>query len=278
MLSQMRFILPAAALFLLAAQEEKVKLELKARKGDAYTTAVTESTDGKVQVAGQEFPIKEKEVLKYEDEVLEVEGNEATRVRRKVVEWTKAAQEDPEAPAEKQPRLLQGKTIVLKKNGDKTEYEGVEGIGASELKKHQLRADAFLTNLPKEAVGVGHEWKLDEKRLLEEFNEGPDEGPVEFKSARGGAKLEKLEDHGGVRCGVIAVDVAGEGQIKEQMDVKLVFKMKVRITLALESGRILTMKGSGTGDMTGEVAALGGEKAKLSGTFAFALETETLHK
>jgi hypothetical protein len=266
-------MLGAVLACLSAAPQDPVKLQIRAKKGERYTLSVTESTEGKVRIAGQELPFKEKEVLKYEDEVLETEGAEPARVRRKVLEWSKARQEEADAEPQKQSRQLEGKTIVLKKNGEKTDVEGAEGVPAAELREHQLRVDAYLSNLPKEAVKVGHEWNLDEKRLLEEFNEGADEGVTEVKSARGAARFEKVEDHKGVRCALIAVEVSGEGQIKEQMDAKIGFKMTVRIHLALESGRVLTMKGGGSGDLKGELDA-GGEKQVLSGSFTFALDGE----
>jgi hypothetical protein len=270
-------ILSAAVLAVFAANlhaQDKVKLEVRAKKGDKYTHSAAESNDGKIHIsiAGQEIDqeVKEREVRKYTDEILEVEGNEPTRIRRKHVEWSQSKAAPGEAEPTKTDKALAGKTIVLKKAGDKTEYEGAEGIPAAELKKNRLRPEALLLNLPAEPVAIGATWTIDEKKLKEDFGDDG-EGGMELVGIKATGKLEKIEDHKGVRCAVLLIDIDGDGTIMGQKEMKLKLKLKAWIWLALESGRPLTMKGDGTGDLLGELEQ-DGNKIKMKGKFVFKTE------
>ncbi len=256
--------------------QEKVKLELRAKKGDKYTHTSKESNDGKILITfgGMEIAqeVKEREVRTYTDEVLEVEGVQPTKVRRKHGEWhqskTAPGQEEPT----KTDKALAGKTIVLKKAGDKTEYEGAEGIPAAELKKNRLRHDAMLAGLPADPVAVGTTWPIDEKKLKEDFADDG-EGGMEITALKATGKLEKIEDHKGVRCAVLLIDITGDGILMGQKDLAIKLKLKAWIWLALDSGRPLTMKGDGTGDLAGELEQ-DGNKVKMDGKFTFKAEGE----
>jgi hypothetical protein len=278
-------VLALSALALLAAPalaQEKVKLEVRAKKGEKYTRTSHESNEGTVTVefGGQSIPqpVSEKESKVVKDEVLEVDGVQPSKIRRTFTEWTQTKVPPGAAEPQKENRTLHGKTIVLKKNGDKTEYEGADGAPASELGQNRLRTESYLANLPKEPVAPGAEWTLDEKLILDEFREGADaESPVTFHAAKGVGRLERIEDHKGQKCGVLLLNLDIEGSVKEQKDVKLKMNMKATIWLGIDSGRPLTLKGEGTGDLAGEID-MDGNKVKLSGKFKFKSDGEQVYE
>ncbi len=273
-----------ASLLLLAAApaQDKVRLEVRAKKGEKYSHTSKESNEGTITIefGGQSIPqqVLEKETKKYKDEILEVEGSLPSKIRRSFTEWTETKLPPGGAEPVEEKKTLHGKTLVLKKVGDKTEYEGAEGVPASELAKNRLKPDALLATLPKEPVAPGAEWKLEEKLILDEFkDDAGEESQVEFTAARGTGRLERVEDHKGQKCGVIRIALELDGRIKEQKDVKLKMDLKADFWLALDSGRPLTMKGGGTGDLAGEVD-MDGNKVKFSGKFKFAQEGEQTYE
>lgn len=279
-------VLALSALVLLASAarggQEKVKLEVRAKKGDKYTRTSSESNEGTltIEFGGQSIPqpVSEKETKKFKDEVLEVDGLLPSRVRRTFTEWHQTKVPPGAAEPVQENRTLHGKTIVMKRAGEKTEYEGADGAPASELGQNRLRTEAVLTALPKEPVAPGAEWKLDEKLILQEFRESAEEeSPVEFTAAKGTGRLDRVEDHKGQKCGVLVISLDAEGGLKEQKGVKLAMKMKMTVWLAIESGRALTMKGEGTGDLAGEID-MDGNKVKLEGKFKFAQNGEQAYE
>ena len=121
-------------------------------------------------------------------------------------------------------------------------------------------------------VAVGTTWPIDEKRLKEDFSDDG-EGGMEIGTLKATGKLEKIEEHKGVRCAVLLIDITGDGSLMGQKDLVIKLKLKAWIWLALDSGRPLTMKGDGTGDLAGELEQ-DGNKIKMDGKFTFKAEGE----
>lgn len=278
-----RFVVAIAALASLAPAaeggQEKYKLEIKARKGDACAHTSTESIEGKLKIeAGgnvQDVEMSEKKVKKYKDSVLEVEGILPTKVRRTYSDWFKEKKGPEDENAVKESRSLEGKAVVLTRKGEETvvQLESQVLTDAKEIHGNRLDGDAWLSGLPKEPVPVGHEWKLDAKVILRDFNEGGD-GNVEVTTAKGTAKLEKIEEYKGAKCAVIAVTLEAEGTVLEQKDLKVTYNVKSEVYLALDSGRVLAKKGGGTALVDGTA---GDEGVKLSGKFSLKIEDETTY-
>ncbi len=246
-----------ALLALAPVPQDTYKLEIKARKGDRYTHTSADTNEAKIKIVAGDQEIlqetSEREVQKYRDEVLETEGDLPSRVRRVFEEWYSEKKTPMAEEPAKEPRFLQGKTIVLIRKGDKTEYEGAEGAPAKELFKSRLNSiDAFLGDLPKEPVPVGHTWKLDGNKLKEEMSEGEEE--IVFSTIQGAGKFARVEEHKGTKCAALVMNLDLEGDLKAQMGMKVRLKLEITILLALDTGRMLTMKGDGTGDITGELA------------------------
>jgi hypothetical protein len=266
------------ALLLSTLLQEKVKLELKAAVGDKIVHTRRESNTGKIDVtvAGQQVSQNtlQLETRRYRDEVLEVEGLRPVRVRRAVEEWTEARQKPGDAEPVKTARALQGKTLVLKRGpGDATVVENAEGLPAADLRKQRLRPEVLFGSFPAEAVAVGQDWAIEEKVLLQDFRETADDDAAQFTTARGSAKLEKIEEHKGTRCAVVAVTVKAAGTIKGQEALKASFDIRTRVWLDVAKGRLLTMKGEGEGRIEG-VLEQDGEKIKLDGRFMLSMDAE----
>jgi hypothetical protein len=270
------------AIALLASAQDKVKLEVRAQKGEKYTRSSKSSSTGDLtlEVAGQSIPqsVSEKETKTFKDEVLEVEGALPTKIRRSFAEWTQSKVPPGAVEPQESKKGLHGKTIVLKRIGDRTEYEGADGVSPSELGQNRIRPESILADLPREPVAPGATWKLDEKKILEEFRESADEeSPAELTAARGTGRFERVETHKGQKCAVLLLELESDGGLRGQKDVKLTLKMATTVWLALDSGRPLTMKGTGSVDVSGKID-MDGNVIKIDGNFKLQQEGEQTYE
>ncbi len=267
-------------LLLAALLQDRIKLELKAAAGEKCLHTRRESNTGKVvvTVAGQQVVQNtlQLESRRYRDEVLEVDGPLPTRVRRSILEWTESRQAPGAAAPVKTAKALQGRTLVLQRGpDDTTSIEGAEGVPASELRKQRLRADVLFGAFPAEPVAVGQEWSIEEKALLQDFGEADD--ATRFSTASGTATLEKLEEHKGARCAVVAVKVKAVGTVPGQEALKATFDVRARVWVDVAKGRLLTMKGEGEGKLAGTLEQ-DGEKIKLDGSFTLSMDAEQTYE
>ena len=263
-------------LLLAALLQDKIKLELKSAVGEKSVHTRRESNTGKilVTVAGQKVSENtlEVETRRHRDEVLEVDGPVPVRVRRTIEAWSESKEKGDEAV--KAVKKLQGKTIVLKRTADGgTALEGVEGVPAAELRKQRLRPDVLFGAFPAEPVAVGQEWGIEEGALLKDFGETSGDDAARFTTARGTAKLEKVEDHKGARCAVVLLSVKAAGTIKGQEALKSSFDIRTRVWVDVAKGRVLTMKGEGEGKIEGTLDQ-DGEKIQLDGTFTLSIAAD----
>jgi len=261
-------------LLLAALLQDKVTLELKSAAGEKSVHTRRESTTGKIlfTVAGQTVSEStlETETRRYRDEVLEVDGAAPVRVRRTIEEWNEIKEKGNEAV--RAVKKLAGQTITLKRTADGgTAVEGADDAPAAELRAQRLRPDLLFGALPAEPVAVGQEWGIEEKALLKDFQETGGDDAARFTTARGTAKLEKVEDHKGARCAVILMSVKAAGTIKGQDALKSSFDIRTRLWMDVAKGRVLTMRGDGEGKIEG-ILDQDGEKIKVDGTFTISIE------
>ncbi|HEX7900813.1 MAG TPA: hypothetical protein VF950_23850 [Planctomycetota bacterium] len=267
-------------IMLLLALQDAIKLELKSAVGEKSVHTRRESNTGKilVTVAGQKVSENtlEVETRRHRDEVLEVDGPAPVRVRRTIEAWSEIKEKG--AQAVKAVKTLQGKTIVLKRTADGgTAVEGAEGAPAAEVRKQRLRPEILFGAFPAQPVAVGQEWQIEEAALLKDFGETGEDDAARFTTAKGGAKLEKLEEHKGARCAVVAVSVKASGTIKGQTALKSSFDIRARVWMDVAKGRVLTMKGEGEGKIEGTLDQ-DGEKIQLDGTFTLSIEAEQVYE
>ena len=260
--------------------QEKVKLELKAAPGETCLHARRESNTGRVvvTVAGQQVVQNtlQIETRRYRDEVLDVDGPLPTRLRRTILEWTESRQAPGAPEPVKTVKALQGKTLVLKRGpDDSTSIEGAEGVPAAELRKQRLKPDVLFGAFPAEAVAVGQEWSIEEKALLQDLGDADD--ATRFSTASGTAKLEKIEQHKGARCAVVAVTVKAGGTVPGQEALKATFEVRARVWVDVAKGRLLTMKGEGEGKLAGTLDQEG-EKIKLEGSFTLSMDADQTYE
>ncbi len=254
--------LVVAASFLLASAahaQEKTKLELKSSKGEKITRTSTRTSEGKMNVTyGGREPVEQdvlgKEAMTLNDEVLDSADGLPVKVRRAVKKWTVERRQPNAEDLVPEERELEGKTIVLTRKGDATDVEEAGNAPDLEIARHSLRGDSRLSNLPKDDVAVGTEWKLDVKALKADFEAGAAGSgrQVDCTSAKGTAKLEKIEEKDGVRIAVISVTAEYEGTLKEQEGITIKSMMKTQVRFAIAAGRVLSAKSEGTMEIKGE--------------------------
>lgn len=259
--------------------QESYRLEHVSRKGDRYTHTLTQTwvekwkktTDGNVENAEKE----RKEFKKVRDEVLAVEGNRISRVKRRFIEWWEEAKAPKDPKAARSAKTLQGKTVTFRKKGAETEVEGAPIWPEQELMRNRLVADPLLESLPAAPVSPGHTWKVDEKRLVDVVGDWIRNW--EFTSGSATGSFSKVETRGGTNCALVVFDVEMKGTIKAWPESKGSIKWQTRIHLSLDKGRILGFTIQGATEYAGS-GTFGTSRMSTEGTTTFASEGETLYE
>ena len=266
-----------SALLVLAAAQDKVKIQIRSVAGEAYVHESRETNEGTivVKIGDMEIPqpMKETEVRNYRDEVLEVESAKASKVRREMREWWQEKTPPGAVEPVKTAKALQGKTIVISRKDGKSSFEGADGIPAAELNRNRLRSEAVFKALPPGPVAVGDTWDVDPKTLLEDFSEAAEAGGPKMLQAKGTGKLEKIEEHKGARCAVVALTIAASGHLPQQEALKMEIAMTARLWIDLDKDRPLTMKGEGAAKLSGSLEQ-GGQKLSMNGEVKIRNEAE----
>jgi hypothetical protein len=271
---RMVFLLP---LLLAVPAQQTTELKRVARKGDRYGLAVTNTwvekwkrtVDGKADSSETE----RWEFKKVKDEVLEIEGTRAVRVKRRFLEWWEEAKAAKDAKPVRSAKVLQGKTITLRRKGTETTAEGPQAWPAAELLRNRLIDDPLLDNLPAGPVAPGHSWTVDEKLLLDDVRvwlKG-----WEFTSGSAKGTFAKVEPQGGVDCALLVFDVELKGKPGAWQVSQGTIKWQTRAHLSLDRGRVLAVHLEGTTVYTGS-STVGSVMSSIEGSNTFTTVTETV--
>ncbi len=244
----------AVALLVLLAVQDRVKLAVVDRVGDKNTVSMSESrigtitrvTDGRTR----ETEVLDRVEARFAEEVLDVTGGRASKVRRHFAEWTKEEISRYTGEPDKDRGRLQGKTVTFVAKEERTEAEGPEGLlDEKDLRRNRLQ-DIFVRSLPKEDVQTGATWEVDEKGLAREL---PHVIGIKalFASAAGKGRLDSLKDS--IATVVYTVEAKGEQRLLGALTLTLQVTLRVEAATARLRERRLT----GQYAVKGTVDALG---------------------
>jgi hypothetical protein len=230
-------------------QQEKVKIELRAQKGQSAAVETSEVLRATFEVETDRGSARVEKTLrvsrKHDDRVLAVDdAGRAAKVERTFREYTVEEYDDPKKrpPPRKSP--LDGRRIVLMRKGDQTVYEGADDVADAELRRDRLRPDPLLASLPKEAVAVGSSWKVEGQAYLDALN--ADKGGTTWATAaitahltsvnRGRAHISYAIKLRGAtdRKEETAFDASGEHVI--ELEAKRVLSFTLNSSFTVQSG------------------------------------------
>ena len=266
-----------AVLLVLSQAPETYPLQWTCRKGDKVAHTLTSKADlkGKRTVQGNPEDLEKlvTECKRYRDEVLEIAAQEPTQVRRKFTEWWEEVKKPSDAKPIRVAKTLQGKTIVLKKKGEETDFAGAPDAPAEELRMNRLRHDVYLLSLPRKPVAVGHEWAVDEKALAADLRDsirGYD--PVTSKAT---GKFEKVEAYAGVQCAVVVFTLETEGTWRGWNVSKYQVRSQMRGWLSLDRGRMLAVRTEGSTAFSADTQ-VGTVRTQVESSTTYTIETENV--
>jgi hypothetical protein len=148
-------------------------------------------------------------------------------------------------------RALQGRTLVLKDDGDGTTVDGAAGAPASETRRQRLRILGRLLQLPPGELAPGGDRPLEPIALEEAFGGDAGWNGIVVQEATGIGRLAGVEEGGVAR---IRLDVAVEGPLAVLPDVRARVGLATDVRLRLSDGRPLGVAASGNGSLDGFVA------------------------
>ncbi len=270
-------LLLGACAFVAEAPQDQCTLELKSKKGDRQSIVDLESMEMNFTYAegkgAQEGSISETVSMKFTDEVVEVDADGwPTDVKRSVGEWRTEKKDLGETETKKKSHELEGKTLRLKLKDGKTTVEGHETLDREAKKKLNLRKRIFITAFPKGKVAVGTNWNIDEKALLEDFNEDQegDEGPpLLMTKGKAVGTLQSLE--GGKRnVATVVYELEMEGTLMDW--VKTTMKATITATMNPDTSKMIALKATGTMEYDGATGE-GNKKKSMTGKVDMKSET-----
>ncbi len=203
------------------------RLEVQSEAGDTYKTVRSEKFDGRSKLVDDKQAVQDDSILSREDivskdEVLEAESGKAKKLSRKIEKCVFESKLFGSDKTEKGKRGLDGKMILLVRDGKDTKISGADDVPADELAKIKFKADPFVESLPKEEVKPGAKWSIDEAALKDFFTVAG-EG-LTFTKVSGNCTFEKIEDHAGFKCAaikiVVKLEATGENSMKLQTELK----------------------------------------------------------
>jgi hypothetical protein len=234
----------------------RVRLALAPAAGSAWVRELQENIDGHLTVrsGGREevHPLVKEEQRVLEDEVVESDGRQVARVRRKTVSWElkrRAPGGDGPSPV---PVSLVGKTLVLRRTDFGTEIDGAEGASADELRANSLEGLESILSLPDHEVWTGETWTIDGDRVARVFGGDGSRG-IKVREARGTARLDQVS--GPVAVVSLRLDV--EGALRALLDVDVAMEFQGSFQLDLDARTVTSMNLRATGRLSGEVSREG---------------------
>ena len=243
-----------------ATASERYTLKVTAKSGDWFTHHREETIEiFTTEIVGTKrttYDAVMREVLIYEEQIFTAEDGDPTRVRHTFRQWWKELKPKGARPR-KDTYTLQGKTLVLRKRGNETAYEGTdEGVPFRELARNQIGPpEPFLNSLPRESIPVGHEWSVGEecsRRAIPTTMSG-DEMRFETVKAKATGRFIRVEERKGEKCAVIEFAGEAESTSIQPAGLKMKLRYKATIFLGLDSGRPYALDLSGTATVDGAV-------------------------
>lgn len=228
--------------------EEAVRLRVGYAEGDRFTVRRIERTTGRTTIRYLTEDEKEEgDILSESEEitrnrVLSAEDGRITALEKNFLRSRYKERPFGAEKATRGKRPLEGKVVVLKREGDRTNVEKAEGIPEADLETLVLEPDPFVASLPEEPVKVGSRWKVDEealKRHLARSNPG-----VEYTTAEAGCRLAGFEKHGGVRCAVVEIGMKVDGKGENRFRIHTTFEGKMWIAVETKRYMGIALKGS----------------------------------
>jgi hypothetical protein len=266
--------LPLPALLVCAAlafASDKVKLEAKHAKGEVFVEKSTlrarlsaKLDDGAGHVG--EFVLVSNERKEIRDEVLEVAEGRPTKVKRTFAVWDRedtrriAGQPVPNAPDQKGPKPIAGKSVTLVLDGERPKAEEAPPE-AKDLDEGDLRlASKFELLLPAGEVEEGATWSLDDAALKRFFA-----GRV-VESARVACVFEGLVDFKGGRAAKLMTEVEVAYPAEPGKQVRRTMKMRGPVFWDPAAGRFLqaSFSGEATAELPGLATIVGPIETEIS--------------
>ena len=231
-----------------AAQETRTRLQARHAAGERFTLHRAEQTEGRARITiegeekPQEHPVSSLQESLTQNRVLEVDDGKVRALERK---FDKHRSETRAAGVERPEKVkspLEGKTVVLRRDGDRTAVERAEKIPAEELAGLALDPDPFLLSLPADEIPVGHKWEIPQETLVTFFSRG--EPGVTYTKAKAECRFEKIEPRSGADCAVVRVSLEVEGKGKNEFTV--VTRLKGTLWIAVAERRYTGLELEGT--------------------------------
>jgi hypothetical protein len=199
-----------------------------------------------------------REFTKYTEAVLAIDKEGPTSVRR-VYSAKRSVETDPGGNEEVKVSSLQGKTITIRRSGQKISVTPAAGRVAEEDRK-ELSEELDSPDVdffPRHPVAPGDDWTVDPKAAATLFK------GAERASMTG--KFVEVVSYRGLRCARIGIHVEAAGSFGEEKEpMAMVMTLQGSIHHALEINRTVSI------DMAGPVTVSsrleeGGTSLKLSG-------------
>lgn len=250
---------PALLLLLEVCSQDLHELRIVDIKGDSYTLkSIKDFKAHSTYTEGDNRTVLESsacETLIYNDLILEVNGAQATRIRRRIDTW----QDKSTSPNTNitEHFALEGRTFDIVLKDGTTSYEGVARNPRVELEleRHRIKHGRLHALLPKFAVAVGTSWDINEALFLQDMADIPGSKPG---SAKGKAKFERIEDVQGVRCAVVSAALRVEATQLGDVPTRFDEDVRMQMWLGLTDGRLYRTKTNLNGTHIGE----GSQKGK----------------
>jgi hypothetical protein len=251
-------------------KDRKASLDVVFARGDRFVLHRTEKTEGKTTLTlagvekGQEQPISSSEEMLSENRVLEAVAGKVTGLEKKIqkarFETRMFGQEKPE----KGKRALDGRTIVLRLEQDRTTVEKADKLPPEELAGLSLDPDPFLATVPRAEIPVGHAWDVP-REDLERFLTRVEPG-IEFAQMKASCRFDRIETRRGAECAALSIELFVDG--KSENGLSVVTRMRGTIWIALAEKRYAGKELEGTFETFSETKEDGGAQMKSSGKIA----------